>query len=764
MVEVRLALRSIVSALVVLVLLTACGGTGPTPPGSGLQEVSGQVSLPPGAGIDTASLTVLGAHGTFPVAANGSFTALLPAGVTAEMAVVDATGALLLLALRDGATVVADAGTTARGLLFYLLGGFMLPSDQHATLRTLIGEEAGLTQLTDHLESALAAGGRPLSSESGALEAALEQAWASVLGEFGRTGASATPEAQQTGGSNNIVIQPGAGVLQAGSEVIHNPLGAGVAVQNHIRRPAALLAYQVGYEDADGNTFDIDPPRRTGTVDVPSTGRLDFIEALKDVLTGRAPWTPELSQGLQLSLHDDTHKTFYELVLLGPSLDVVTRPPLYDDPRFSSQRSAWNEIIADKLLEQFFDDIAMPLLESLMFGGVVAFDVAELRAFRAEFRAATDSRLAGLGIYLRDGGTYANAVKMFLENLGQNTFYRTDLFEAMKRTLPEAELNKLHFESMDANLKARASSSAVALAVQLSLAAGDLAALIKDLHDALPAVSWSATAAPTLFYLTPERAIFTKWQPQIELRVDTRGPVEGNFLFRWTTTGAHGRVTDGPNTGLSIVTPHRNVWYTHNTPLHILDEQRDTVTVEVFQVAPGATSIPAGAEPSARMTALLEGFHRDIHPQLEVQYGMTPEGYLEFSVKCATMYVRIPKEAGVRGYAIRFTDWGGINHPYNTNYFLYRWGNWGTGFRVDDPDIRPYEGACAWRQPNGEWASPPDDFQVYDAGADYLVHVMHARDLHQYERPPRHYLEMPEWVRLWYDWASQGTLTIELIR
>lgn len=770
MIESRVSLRLVFLTLVVLVLLTACGGTGPTPPGDGLQDVPGQVTVPSGSGLNLATLSVVGAHGTFPVTADGQFTARVPAGVVSELAVVDADGELVLLALRDGPSAVADSITTSRGLIFYLIGGFLLPSDQHSKLRGLIGEEAALGELADHIEGVLAAGGRPLADGGAALDTALQAAWDSVLGDAHLARAiAAIPVLQQTGGSNNIVIQPGAGVLQSGSEVIHNPMGSGVAAQNHIRRPSALLAYQVGYQDASGTTHDIDPPVLTRTVDIPSTGRLELFTAIKDVLTGQAPWSPALSEGMPLALHAGTHKTFYELVLLGPSLDAVTRPPIYDDSRFFSERPAWNDIIADKLLQQFLEDIALPLLESMAFGGNAAFDAAELRAFRAEFRAATDTHLASLGIFMKEGGSYANAIKMFLANLAENSLYRNDLFEGMKRALPEATRNKLHFESMQASLRSRANASTILAAVQVSLAVGDLAALMTHLNDALPAVSWRATAAPTLFYLSPESAYFTKSHPQVELTVGTKGTVSGTFLYRWTTPGAYGRLTDGPRTGLTLVTPYANVWYTHNSPLTIADEQRDAVTVEVFEVEPGATSIPVGAEPLARMTAQLEGFNKEIDSRLELQSGVTPAGYFRdgISVGCSSMYLRIDKVAGAKKYNIQFSGWGGVGHRYNYNSsLLYNSSPLVVIDPINDPNdqIRDFEGVCVWRTAWGEYAAQPVGFTIYDAGNHFLVNVQTTMEMLPGSSIPEGYVGVAGQVRLWYEWAAQGTVTVTVVK
>src|SRR5690606_20380557 len=94
--------------------------------------------------------------------------------------------------------------------------------------------------------------------------------------------------------ASNITIEPN--TMRGGAMMLLNPAGSGVVAQNHVRRPAALLAYEVAWDDADDVEHQVDPPLLVETVDVPATGQLEFLNALVDVVTGNSPWSPVLSE------------------------------------------------------------------------------------------------------------------------------------------------------------------------------------------------------------------------------------------------------------------------------------------------------------------------------------------------------------------------------------------------------------------------------------------------------------------------------------
>ncbi|MBX3140436.1 MAG: hypothetical protein KF875_06780 [Trueperaceae bacterium] len=770
--------RSLASSILLLSVLVGCGGkvTPPTP--GGAKEVSGKVVLPTGTTVSLGSLKAVTGLGSFAVAADGTFTAQVIGDAPTEIDVLDGAGALVLSAVASGAaatTLEVSSRSSAAVLLYYTLGGFVLPTDAQAKLWDLVQSDEAIGDIEATLSVAFAAGGLPLTDDDATVAEALDLAWQSVMGPRPMAlspndlpdlanAATFSPAAlltPQASGASNIVIEPGAGTVQSGVSVIHNPLGTGVAAQNNFRRPAALLAYQVGYQDDGGNDQVLSPPVLTASIDVPSTGSLGVFQALTDIVKGESPWSPVVSDGPQLTLHDGL-RTYYELVLLGPSLDAVTRPPLYDDPRFASERGKWNEMIGDKALELFMYDIALPVMENFAFGGVGHIDASKLGKLRQRFKAINDTHLAGLGVFLGAGGGYAEAVKIVLTELATNNRYRLDFFETMVEAMIESEKNKASFEAMEARMKSRASASGIAAAVQLALSAGDVGAIIKDLNDALPAVSWTATASPTLFALNPELAYFTKAHPQVELSVSTRGPVTGNFMYRWSTSGAYGELTDGPKKGTTIDTSYSSVWYTVRAPHTITDDQKDGVSVAVYAVEPGTTTIPADQPPIARLAAELKGFDREIDARLEVRYGSTPAGEFKdgMSASCATMFLHIPKETGAKKYSVNFAGFGGVGHPDNPNAYLYANTSYTWEIDLTDPNARiwSYKGVCDWRHDDDPTFYAVAGFATREAGNEYLVAVYTSMAF--LDGPPPGARDLPEKVMLWYDWASQGTVTV----
>jgi hypothetical protein len=753
--------------LVAGLFLAGCGGTVTPPPDPGeVREVTGTVVIPAGAGIDMATLAAVTAMGSYPVAADGSFTAQVIGSTPTEVAIHAPSGALVMAATSRAGTgdggLEVSSRSSAAVLMYYALGCFLVPEGAQDELWSLIEGHGAVDDVAAVLAASFAAGGLPLADEDDAVAEALDDAWHTIMRS---AEAARLSVGTQSTGAGNIVIEPGAGVMQAGVAVIHNPLGAGIAAQNTFRRPAALLAYQVGYQDDAGADQVLSPPVLTATIDVPSTGSLGVMQALTDIVTGEAPWSPEVSQGMPLSLYDG-QRTYYQLVLLGPSLDVVTRPPLYDDARFSAERGHWNDVIGDKALEQFFNDVALPALETFAFGGVGHIEASKLGQFRQQFRALNDTRLASLGIFLKAGGGYAEAVKFVIAELSGTGGYRLDFMDVLWNALKESEKSKLDFDAVESRLKARSAASGVAAAVQLALGAGDIAAILKDLNDALPAVGWTATASPTLFVLSPEFAYFTKSQPRVALSVAPRGPVTGTFLYRWSTSGHNGHLTDGPKNGVSIDTTHSNVWFIHDAPLSITDEQADGVWVEVFEVPVGTTTVGAGQEPVARLAAELKGFDREIDSRLEVQSGMTAPGYFKdgISVGCSTMYLRIPKQAGARKYTVTFEGWGGVGNEYNFNSALYYNSSYVWEIDPTNPGghIWPFTAVCDWFGPDGRSYAAPYSFMTYDAGSDYLVAVQTNMDF--VGGPPPGAVLRPQYIRFWYDWASQGTVTVTIAK
>ncbi len=775
--------------------LGACGGSPPPAGPPATRTIEGRVNLPSGTPLPS-GLQVTGPMGSAPVAADGTFSVQVLGDSRTELAVETASGQLLLLGVTDGDTLTFSADSTAEALLYYAVGGMWLPAQHQDKVRDALTGHPAAAELAQEIERMLAAGGNPVHAPDDRLLQAIDDAHAAAFAGVSVAGLGAwTPSAANggdapaaLGGSappalagsaatgllqpqevpaTNVLIEPTA--IQAGAAVLHNPAGAGVVVQNHYRRPARVLAYEVGWVDADSVEHATDPPEFVMEVDVPSTGQLEVFNALYDVVTGDAPWSPVLSPPLALPNREGASRTRYQLVLLGPGFgdDDAIR----SDPRFASAQGAWDDAVFDKNVDLFLGELLLPLVEAYGVGSLARFDAAKLNQARARLRGIYDTHLLELGVYLRQGRIgYANGLKFVLTELAQNRTYRLDMLNMVKEALEESAQNQASVEAIEKRLSSRASASAIAAAVQAVLMGSDVAKIMYDLTGTPDAIAWTVTTAPALFALTPDLAWVTKDDASARFTLMPRGPAAGNYLFRWTTSGAHGDLSDFLNDGLTLVTDSREVEYFHDTPNNITNHDVDTITAEIFEVAAGATSVPPGASPIGRASATVRGLDTDIDSRIELNYGTTsPAAHRDGTVyACAEMYLRFEAVPNAKSYTVTVQGVGGQGHASNSNQdFRYRGQNHTVfidpaaiidGRTVQDGYTPDWNGVCTWLV-NGNHASQPIYFSAFrDRGEDeYLVHLFTVVQHPHGPNPPTVASRVP----LWYEWLQNAVFVVK---
>lgn len=771
-----------VLSLMSLLALAACGGA-PTPPDpTGVLTVTGAVTLPAGSSHSMTTLSVSTPMGTYAVAADGSFEADVFAGARTELGVETAAGDLLLLGVSEGKSAAVSLTSTAEALLYYLVGGMWLPPEHQDTVRSLLEGVPEAASIAAELSRQLAAGGNGLTDPDPGLLAALESAHASLLGdpELRQLTVQAVAAARADRlnephlspaavDGSNIIIEPGSAV-QAGAMVLHNPSGAGVVAQNEFRRPAKLLVYETGWEDAEGVLTENEPPLPVDEVDVPATGQLEFFNALVDVVTANSPWSPVLSSNVNLAGHEGASRTHYQLVVVGPSGTDATWP-IMEDPRFEIFHGHWEDVEFEKSLELFLDELLLPLIEVYGLGSMAKFDAAKLTSMRSRVRLIHDEHLAGLGVMLRNRqSAYVNGLKYVIEELVTNRNLRLDMLDMVRDALAESDKNRAAIDAMEKRLSSRASATAIAAAVQTLLVSGDVAKIMYDLAGSPAVVDWTAVSAPSLFALTPDQAIVTRANASARFTVVPKGGTSGDFLYRWTTSGSHGDLSDLLQDGTTVVTDSTEIWYFHDTPLNIQDTDVDTISVEVFEVEPGATTIPPGADPVARMAALVKGDDRVLDSRIELNYGTTPLGmYIDgLRFGCAEMYLRFDAEPGAKSYMVHARNVGGQNDDRNPNQdfrlggpnqseFIDPNAQW-VGSVIEDGYTADWNGVCNW-QVKGVYASQPITFNAwYDRDEDqYVVHLFTNVDYSGIVPNP---VNLAERVELWHQWLENATFEV----
>lgn len=770
--------------LLTLSILVACSGPSTPPDSDGILSVKGIINLPADHGLDLSVLSVSTPVGTYPVSARGEFDAEVFGGARTEIGVEDLSGELLLLATNVAGTVEVSLSSTAEALMYYLVGGMWLPPEHQDTVRSLLEGRPEADAIATELTRLLASGTNGMAHPDAGLVAALESAHASLLNDsaLDRLVASAVAPpaiaAQDVDyrpmavDGSNIVIEPGA-TSQAGVLMLHNPTGSGVVAQNHYRRPSALLVYETGWENADGVLTENDPPIPVETVDVPATGQLEFFNALVDVVTGDSPWSPVTSPKVNLAGHQGAARTHYQLVIVGPSATDATWP-IMDDPRFDIFHGHWEDVELEKATELFLDELLLPLIEVYGLGSLAKLDAAKLASMRSRVRLIHDEYLTGLGVILRNRQTgYVNGLKYAIEELVSNRNLRIDMVDMIRDALAESDKNRAAIEALERRLSSRASANAIAAAVQTLLVGGDVAKIMYDLAGSPAVVGWEAVSAPTLFALTPDSATVTRYNPSARFVVVPKGATSGSFLYRWSTSGGHGDLSDLLQDGVTIVTDSKEIWYFHDTPLNIEDTDADSISVEVFEVEPGATSIPPDASPVARMAAQVRGDDIDVDSRIEINYGITPlgmySGGLQFG--CAEMYLRFDAEPGAKSYHVHARGVGGQGDVRNPNQqfrlegpnqteFIDPNAEW-VGSVIEEGYTPDWNGVCNW-QVRGVYASQPITFSAwYDRDEEqYVVHLFTNVDHSGIGLP----IDLGERVELWYQWIENATFEVVVNR
>lgn len=756
--------------LVVVMALFACGPGGSEPVDTadtgdteGPVVVEGMLTLPVGFALAASELRIATPGGMRPIAADGSFRFALEGTGPQWLDVLAPDGRLVLVGLaRDGQAEVS-ASTTARALLTLALGGHLLPSEHAATLDGLLAAHPAIGSLAEAMTDALGVDTYVVADGNEALTLALQEARDAVLPDVPRVVRAALNG--QSVEPTDVVIEPGGGVLQSGVAVLQNPSGRGLVVQNHFRRPVELLAYEVGVE-VDGARVETSPPKLVGeAVRAPPTGKLELFTALGDVLSGGAPWTPVLSEAFGLPL-SESRRTYYELVVLGPTFDMVTRPPLFDELRFIGERDGWTSRIEALGLDMFLSELMLPLIESFLFGKTAVLEQGKRAAFIARFKQMNDAGLASLGVFLRTKSGLAQAMHLVLDDLAAGGGgYRLDFMEAIGEALSESEKNRVDFEALDARLAARASAATVLAAVQIALTSGDVAAMLKDLEAARTAEGWQATASPPFVVLRPDAVVVHEDYPQQVFVATVRGDAANQrWIYRWSTTGGHGYLSDYLTEGATLVTDKNEVFYQVTNPLAITDDLRDTVVVELFAEGDG----PPGGVAVGRAVATIEGRNWDLDSRLVVeQCSGVPGLWIPGPGNCAFMSLRFPKEATATSYTISMVgdpergNLGAGDLDWNNNSDLARgFGVWSKSFRVPG-DTFPYPGDC-WCQPG---RGGPAGFVLSEVGAEMWLTIYFATEHPQFLFPVDDYdpdlLNLSQRIMLWYEWMDGAEIEVK---
>jgi len=644
--------------------------------------VTGKLELPSGSPVAPSTCKVLALTGKSAVADDGSFPVLAPKEGKFQVCLTDAAGNLMLTGFAGPTGAKISARETAVTLAYYALGGFALPPEYDEALLDLIRASSAIDTLAAVIETKFLTNPMVITDGDDDLTAAIEAARDDLVPEMAKFSASVQPEkvplpfaarpvAANTTSNKLIQIDPDATTMQSGIQIFQNPSGEGIVAQNSFRRWPSMVCYQTGKENEQGVREDFYPPRQIGDFyNIPSTDRLEFFNAIWDVISGDSPYAPILSDPVDLPLAEGSQKTFYKIVVLGPTLDFVTIPPVWSDTLFFAFADSWDNKMDSLVFKTFWLDFAWPVIETFLFVKGANTQQAKLDSFVDEFKSLCDSRLANLGVILRskEDTFLIFAVQLVLDTLKNDGRFRIDFLNACQKALKQSALNRANFEAMEGKLKAMSNAAAVVAAIQVAFASVDVAAVIKDLQSSRSGEVWSATVIPAKVHLEPSKATVTQNQVSASFTASVGGSPDGTFVYRWSTTGTYGIISDNAGKqGKNFDSTQKTVYYMVD-PGAMINGELDTITVEVFD-DDGSGTIPAGAFSIGKATSKVLGDRGDAIGDAETRgetwlYTYQTEGVLSYSYGGM---VFAAWEGSVRDYSGRMTKPG-----YNPWYVTIR--------------------------------------------------------------------------------------------
>jgi len=615
------------------------------PPGGGNGDsdgnggtVRGRVQLPAGSTLDLAALRVATSQEDLSLGGDGSFSADSVLEGPAFYQVVDsASDKIALLGFGNQVSETdaeLNARSTAVALLYISAAAYTLPPENIQAAIDLIGESSVIDDVAATVESILAANPLAVSDGSDDLVAAVVMARDTLyqsetgaklraLQTFGerlpvgsrisfpysrgsvsenagdpnsphpgnsKWSAITTekrPALLQDGEDDTLVlIEPGGDVYQSGAQVLQNPGGAGIIVQNTYRRRGTMLIYKTGTENAEGVAHEIFPPKLYGDpVEVPTTVRLELFTSLYNVATGTAPFSPVTTDPVVLTREEGAAKTFFEIVILGASLDFVLTPPIMQDTRFFDFAPEWTAELNRLQFETLTMDFLVPVAETFAFGSVASLQQNRVRAFVEASKAMFDPILAAEGILLNKWDDLAKGVRVIIQNLGTNTILGPQWLRNVIDALAASNANQLNLDQATGNLRRVASAATIVAVVESILATGDLAAVVHDLQSSSSADSWQATAIARRVRLEPSVATVTLAAPSVVLTSTVNGLPDATLCYRWSTSGEHGILGDDLGAeGEEFVSKLNEVQYIADVAA-IVPGENDTVTVDAYDSA-----------------------------------------------------------------------------------------------------------------------------------------------------------------------------------
>ncbi|MGC4043081.1 MAG: hypothetical protein QM758_04690 [Armatimonas sp.] len=672
-----------------MVTLAGCGGGG----GGGNASLGtrrGVVQLPAGVGLTFTDLILEAGPGSVPLEANGAFTASVPTTDLPSLAMLhDKSGHGILMGFLPAEGNGLTTLSAAVALLYYALGGFMLPENARRPLVNLLESDAAAITLAGVIDRRMAANPYVLEADDAEVNAALAAAYNTLTvtgravrmqsfpAQMGKTRAESEPM---------LLVEPSG--FQSNVEVLQ-ATGPKVIATNHSRRYCKVYAYQTGTPDA------LPKAVLQGTeIRLDSTNALGIFSTINNLRSGQTAYVPVSTGPISLPLAAGSTKTIYEVIVVGGATNDIPRA-FFNEAKYVDEQAKWVQARKDMTLLTWWNNLMVPVFfEAMGIAGLGAATSA-VEASLAALQAIEEQSVLELVISAGRGELIAAAGRYWL--LAAQSTAVGDKVRRAILPLYEVAAGQLAAETAAARLAlfarmiVRAAVSAVVL-----LGAGDLAAVVADVGSALSADRWNVTVFQPDLILSPTSKSIAPGQ-RVTFSVKPPPGLNGTVSYAWTQTGTFATLSSADGVvGNHITTTSTSVDLV-TTPS---DQGKITVTVTATLTEPGGARREIGVAQAvitfaglgtfpAGSASGIKGYNTGVAVRYFswAAYTITPPpgNWTKMEVNATYYYGVLYKEDYDKGAAVAdlsdntdFSSWVGYSHLTSTNCFNF--GNGTIGF------------------------------------------------------------------------------------
>jgi hypothetical protein len=543
-------------ALASSLTMVSCGGGG----GGASNAATVSTSLP--AGVSAKEVTLVSGGSEAPLVSGGNALKLADDALSMVSAVHSSDRMVAFGMVRAGATgQVIGARSSAEALLFLAMGGAFLDTADRVRVMDAVHADPAAASLAALIESRWATDPFALDGPDPQITNAVIAAFTSV-----RAAGLADRKRDEATSQHMFAVQPlqriEPGNAQSGVTVVQaegSDGAPGLRIQNTKRRPGIAHVYKTGYTPVEGAPFELalaEPLYER--IEVPSTQSLSIFNALKDIVAGTAPWSPVESARYGMPLHPNSERTTYELVYVTPVYDRP-EPAFYQEVRYSLQRSAWREELAQMYEQAQMDLVFGAVLEALGFGGI-KYSSARFATAIAAIRAGGTTDVIALLNQASRGSALLPGFRAWLASVSSGNAivsgaYRVGVSTLVQQADAQFAANLAAGNLSRARLVAFRAAVNVLLAVTVVAGVFDTAAQYKDLHDGEHAFRIVSTLVAPKVLISPSSGKLARGS-DMQLTARVTGTENLTLKYVWTLSGSDlANLSDGAgHVGITIET------------------------------------------------------------------------------------------------------------------------------------------------------------------------------------------------------------------